>query len=591
MPTPRPARLSPALPLLGLLGAGALTACSSPLQRSAEQQLRESLLGSHRAFLESVAGSGDVEIRRETSEVEDSMSDTRLAEVDRMSGMESYENNAVDTGLNLRGEDDDDSLVELSLQRAIALALRHNIDLRSARLTPAIAESQITQAEAVFDAVIFANADYALTDDPAVGDGGIAGLSTDQQRDVLDLNGGIRKRLTTGGQVQLETTFSRVDEEPTLQDTVPFWDTDVLLSINQPLLRGFGEEVATAQVTLAVNARAAAAEQLRETVIAVIDATEEAYWDLLFARQQLLIQTELLKRTVEERDRIKAREAFDTTLIRITEANSFVELRRADVIRARQQWRVASDQLKRLMTAPELPLAEETLLVPTDQPVDEPVSFSLLEVLTTALQRRPELQQALIDIRDAGVRRDVASNELLPLLDLSGGVRLNGISGEDGGDSYENLAEGDYIDYLVGLDFEYPLGNRAAEGLLNQRDLERRQAVTEYQRQAQDVVLEVKNALRDIITQHDIIGAARAARRAAADNLRGIIVQQNAGVELTAEFLLDLLLSAQQRLADAETQEVRALTDYMIAISELYRVQGTLLERNGIDFQPQTPEF
>jgi outer membrane protein TolC len=518
------------------------------------------------------------------------MTDERRRTVDALSGIETYDKGVVNLGKNLLGREDG-LVVQLSLQRAIALALRHNLDLRSARLTPAIAETQIIQAEADFDAVIFANADWAKTDNPAVGDNaGFAGLSTDQTRNVLDLNAGIRKRLTTGGQIQAETTLSRIDESPTLQDTVPYYDADVLFSINQPLLRNFGSAVATAQISLARNARRSSVEELRGTVITVIDQVEESYWDLLFARRQLLIQTQLLERTIEERNRLKGRILIDSTLIRLTEANSFVELRRADTILARQQWRNASDQLKRLLNAPDLPLADEALISPTDEPIEEALTFSLLDSVTTGLRERPELRQAVLAIRDTAIRREVAENQKLPLLDLAGGVRFSGVSGDGADEAYEDLAEANYIDYLVGLDFEYPLGNRAAEGLYAQRTLERRQAVAEYQRAAQDVVLEIKSAIRDIITQYDLIGAARAARRSAADNLRGINVQEEAGVKLTPEFLLDLKLQAQQRLADAETREVRALSDYMIAISELYRVQGTLLQRNGIDFQSEGRE-
>ena len=591
MPQPTtPRLLAAALPLsCGALLTG--PGCNSPMDVVGDDDLRSSLLESHRRFLASVSGAGTVTVEREQSEVEASMSEERRRTVDEMSGMEAYADTELTTGLNLQGLNNQDTVIDLSLQRAVALAVRYNLDLQSARLTPAIAETQITQAEADFDAVIFANADWSVLDDPAVGDGGtLAGLTSDQQRDLLDLNVGIRKRLITGGQVQLETTASRIDEDPTLADTVPYFDTDVLLSVSQPLLRGFGRQVATAQISLAQNAQQVAVQELRSNLIELVDAVEEAYWDLLFSRQQLLIQAQLLERTIEERDRIEARRDFDATQIRLTEANSFVELRRADVIRARQQWRLASDQLKRLLNAPSLPLADEALILPTDNPIDEPLTFSLMDAVTTALRERPELRTALLDIADTGIRRNVANNNILPLLDLSAGIRLNGVSGEDIPDSYSELGEADYIDYLLGLDFELPVGNRAAEALLAQRTLERRQAVLEYRRSAQDVVLEIKNALRNIITQHDLIGAARAARRAAADNLRGINVQQEAGVELTPEFLLDLKLSAQQRLADAETQEVRALSDYMIAISELFRVQGTLLERNGIVFDTDALE-
>jgi len=42
------------------------------------------------------------------------------------------------------------------------------------------------------------------------------------------------------------------------------------------------------------------------------------------------------------------------------------------------------------------------------------------------------------------------------------------------------------------------------------------------------------------------------------------------------------LLEAQRDLADAKVNEVRATADYMLALAELERAKGTLLEYNNI---------
>ena len=48
---------------------------------------------------------------------------------------------------------------------------------------------------------------------------------------------------------------------------------------------------------------------------------------------------------------------------------------------------------------------------------------------------------------------------------------------------------------------------------------------------------------------------------------------------------MDLKLSTQQRLANAEIQEIQALTDYNTAIARFFQIIGTLLDHNGIEFQ------
>ena len=88
-----------------------------------------------------------------------------------------------------------------------------------------------------------------------------------------------------------------------------------------------------------------------------------------------------------------------------------------------------------------------------------------------------------------------------------------------------------------------------------------------------------------MVQAYELMGSTRAARRAAADSLRAIEEQEQAGAALTPEFLLDLKLDTQRRLAEAQIAEVEAQVNYNIAIAEFYRAMGTLLDRNGIDFQ------
>ncbi len=562
--------------------------CESPLDRSRDEAVRQAVVQSQRAFLAPLAEGGIVELKRDASDVEAGLTEQQRQELDTMSGMGAYEDRPADAGMDLLGEQEEAS-VALTLQRAVRLAVENNLDLATARLTPVIADRQLDQADAVFDAELFANLEYSNLDTPGPSTGLVPGLSGDRQSETTALTTGIRQTIrATGGRVQLETTATRTNDDPSLAGVAPFYDADLLLTLEQPLLRNFGRDVTEAQVALAGNARDAAVQDLRASTINLVDAVIQAYWDVLFARQQLLIQSKLLERTVDDRDRIKERLEFDVSKVRFTEANSFVELRRSDVIRARQQWRAASDQLKRLINADDLPLADETLIIPADQPLDAPLSFSLLDTVTTALAERPELRAAALAIDDTLVRQRVADNAKLPQLDLTAGVGLNGVDIDNAAGAYEQLSDADYLDFLLGLDFAYPLGNRGPEALAEQRRYENEQAVLDYRRLSQDVVLEVKGALRDIVTQYELIGAARAARRAAADNLRAIQAQEDAGVALTPEFLLDLKLSAQQRLADAETQEASALTGYMTAISELYRTQGTLLDHMGVRFDDPT---
>jgi len=560
-----------------------LTACKGPMQRTPEQALRESMIAAHRAHLAAVAGAQNVKISREPSDVESELSDDRRSELDGMSGMSAYRDKSPDFGPDLLGVEDEGGL-KLSLQEAVALAVKNNLDLRVARMTPAISEARIVQAKAVFDATFFTDLNYSKLDTPQPG-GFVPGLSGNTKRENVELSTGIRKPLISGGQITFQADLDRNEAVPSVFGVAKFYNSDVLVNLQQPLLRNFGSDLNRSNIVLAQNDKLAEAQNLHKELLNTAALVESGYWELVFAHQELLVRVRLKERSTDDRDRLIERRGYDASPVEITEANSFVELHRADVIRAREAVRVASDQLKRLINAPELPLADETLILPVDRPVDEPITFSLLDLVTTALRSRPEMKIALLDIKDASVRQRVADNARLPLLNLAASVAVNGVAIANGQESFAELGEGNFIDYILGAQFEMPIGNRSAEGLYRQRQLERRSTALQYQRQAQDVVLEVKNALRKVQTSYELIGATRAARRAAADSLRAIEVQEASGVALTPQFLINQKLSTQERLADAEVQEARAMTDYHSAIALLYQSAGTLLERNNIEFR------
>ncbi|WP_428388661.1 TolC family protein [Mucisphaera sp.] len=564
----------------GLVLSGLLSGCQSPLDHDPEIALRDAILNSHRAELEAMVTAPVTQVSREDSDVTAEMTDERLEELDEMSGVAAYANDPLELGPDLQGVLDGPR-VRMTLRQAIETAVRNNVDLQVARFGPGIARAQRVQAEAAFDATLFADLGYFRTNTPGPrGSGGGFGSGVDVVSDSVSGQVGIRKNLISGGSAQVATSFTYTEDQ--FSGTTSFFDHDISATITQPLLRGFGRDVNLTQIQISRHAEAVSQQTLRQNLLALALSVEQAYWNLGVAEQTLLIQLRLLQRTEEDRNRLIKRQEFDVSPVRITEANSFVELRRAEVIRARQVVRQQSDTLKRLLGDNDLPIAGETLVLTTDRPPDQAIRYSLLDAVGTAIQRRPEVAISLYDIKDASLRMRLADNLRLPALDLTTGVAFNGVSVDSVGDAASNSIEGNYIDWNVGVAFEQPIGNRSAEAVLEQRRLERRAAAAAYERTVQDVILDVKNAMRSVINAYELIGSTKAARRATADSLRAIEEQEDAGVALTPEFLLDQKLATQQRLADAEIQEAQALADYATAIAQLYEVTGTLLERNSI---------
>jgi outer membrane protein TolC len=286
---------------------------------------------------------------------------------------------------------------------------------------------------------------------------------------------------------------------------------------------------------------------------------------------------------VQVRDTLAGRRELDITLAEYADAVARVEQRRADVIRVRRQVRAASDALRLLINDPQMTISSEAVLYPLDQTIEAPISYNLREAILTAIDNRPEIQQAALGIQDATIRERVTGNERLPLLNLSAQMAYSGLDDNAGG-AYDNLGGGDFIDYVLGLAFEYPLGNRAAEARHRAAGLQRTATVLGYQRAVQDVILDVKSALRDVITNYELILATRSFRVAQAENLRTLLVEEQTLAGLTPEFL-NLKFTRQETLAQAQRQEVQSLVNFDKSVAALYRAMGIGLAMKKINVE------
>ena len=106
-------------------------------------------------------------------------------------------------------------------------------------------------------------------------------------------------------------------------------------------------------------------------------------------------------------------------------------------------------------------------------------------------------------------------------------------------------------------------------------------AVASYKKGIQQATIEVKSALRNIVTNAALIQANKAFRIAQTENLRALTVEEETMAGLTPTFL-NLKLQTQSGLAMARIAEIRAIVDYNKSISSLYQAMGTSLDQRQI---------
>lgn len=616
LPSRRPARRP--CHLLGLAGsptgiarlvaialacAALLPGCTSPLSDNPSDELRHSILQSAtREIRQAQSYPEAIGLTRENRTAELKINEKFLEEDEKLGGpnadlrtilkksLEKDPNRQLPEAMplapGLSGQPP--RTVSITLEHAIRQGVEHNLNVQFARLAPAVMESQVVAAQAAFDWLFFHNFQWNDTDQPRVR---TFGNSVDSDmRQVVDFTTGIRKRLVTGGQFTLQHEFRYTDVDTPGLSSIPnpSREANIVLQLDQPLLRNFGSDVALAQVRINKNQERDEIQSLKTTLIMNVGDVEEAYWNLVRAQEDLKIVQRLYIRGVEVRNIIKERLNVDAKPVQFTDAQARAISRFSNVISAQNAVAQASDRLKLLMNDPDITVASDVQLLSADSPLDQPIRFSVLDAIETSVANRPEVQRALLSIDNTSIRRQVAANGLLPRLDLRLQTQFSGLGGSTG-DAYDDLFKGGHTDFLAGLNFEQPIGNREAEATLRQRNLETSQAVIAYRNTIQGIVSEIVVALRNVTTNYRQIENTRAARLAASESLRALEVEEDLTQPKTAEFL-NLKLQRQEQLADSEQREIQALTEYNISLARLHSAMGTSLKRNKIMFDTQNVE-
>lgn len=574
-----------------------VTGCSSPLDGPGQGPvLDEKLSGVIDREMQTVSEwETDLGSERPPSQVEEELAH-RMEELEGLVPVPDGSDLDFTLGIDLNGEPQ--KQVPVDLQDAVRMALQNNLLLQNARLQPAIQREQVIQAEAVFDVVLGGGYSFTKTRTPLqrtdvteidtlFGGGGNIDVNPSVSNvRTNDAEVSLSKQLTTGGQVELTSSLQRIN---TIGDDGvrfypnPYWQPSLTLDFSQPILRGFGEKVNLAQVYISQKLEQEAIEQMRQSLIDTVANTEIAYWNLALAWRSLGIQLWLVEASIELRDIVNLRRGYDASLADWAQAVAVVEQRLADVIGFQLSVKEASDQLKVLINDPRFPLAGETVLAPIDEMIHTPIVVDLRSALLVAVSMRPDVRQSIYEIEIAQIEEVVADNGRLPELDFQAQVSTTGMS-KDFDDSYDRAYGGDFISYVLGLTFEYPLGNRAAEAAWREQRLERSAAMVNYRTSIQTAILDVKTAMRDVIANSELIDATRNARLATAEYLRSLEVERETIATLTPTFL-NLIFQAQASLASARTSEFQAIVDFNTSVVDLYTAMGTILDMHQIGIE------
>ncbi len=466
----------------------------------------------------------------------------------------------------------DGETLKLTLESAILQALDNNVSFQIDRLEPEISRTREILQKSVFDASLTASAGASESRTDTEPEDG-SKTSSDMNTDYA--GAGLSKLFSPGTAVNLDLDYTASStENGTDSDSEELsWD----VAFTQALLLGRGMNVNLAQVRQAELDTEISLYELKGAAESLAAQTERAYWDYILAERSIDIyqkSLELARRRIDEvKERILVGQLAETELAafeaeaagrmeQLINAEGNLAKKRLNLIRIlnlndkNSNW----DQKIDLIDAPEL----------------KPLELDTVEShVKTAMMKRPDLNQARLLIKKREVELVRTKNGLLPKLDLflnlGGSAYSDSFSGQDD-------SEGDEFQAGIGVNLEFPLQNRQATAQRRQSLVSYKQTELALKNMVQLVQVDVRTAYVDVQKAEEQIKAARATR---------IFRQKTLDAEnekfQVGKSTAFLAAQSQRDLVASQINEISAIIEYRKALLELFRLEGSFLERKGLN--------
>lgn len=474
--------------------------------------------------------------------------------------------------------------LNMSLESVVLGTLHHSAHVRVAADAPLIRQAAVDEAAALFDFRAFMESNFTDVSNP-VGNTLTTGGPDRLIEQDASYDAGVRKLTRIGTELEASQQFGYLDNNSVFLVPPQQGNARMAISLTQPLLRGVGRSYNESLVVLAEIDASVAKDELVKRLQEVLRKVHEAYWDLYLQRSVLLQRARLHQHAREILAELEARRQLDVLGSQLARAEAAVLSREAGVIRAEAAVRNAEARLRSLVNDPLLSPAHAVEFVPLDNPGWRQPEVEIYTSLGAALQNRPELVQLSKEIRAAQLRADVSRNDMLPMLDLLVSTYVSGLHGHaDLGSAWQQQFIDGRPSYSAGLLFEYPLGNRAARSRREQRLLELRQLTNQLEATMARVRMEVEIATREVETTAREMNSRYHEMRAEEMEVHHIAQrwQMLPADGQMAGMVLDELLDAQDRLAEAELKFASAQVAHRIAHVDLLQVSGSLLRYEAV---------
>ena len=461
--------------------------------------------------------------------------------------------------------------LKIDIKQAILLAMENNRSLIVERMNPQISRTFEKEELAAFEPVLGAEVSPKRTIADRLSR---AGASTESS--IVDAVTGtvsLSKLIPTGTSVALQGSTSYTDSS-LYSDT--FASNRLGLSVTQALLQGRDINANMARVNQARLDTLISEYELRGFAETLLDDVESKFWDYAVAQKQIEIYADSLslaeKQMAETQERIAIGSLAETEL---AAAQAEVALGRENLINARSN--LAKERLNLLWLLNPSPSINWNREVVLEYQTLLP-SIKLDDVeqhVQVALKMRPDLNQARLQIKRGDLEVVKTKNGLLPKMDLFVAYGNTGYA-----DTFNRAMrefDHDKYDVTVGLTLEYPPANQAARARHSRAVISKQQLLASLDNLIQLAQVDVRSAYIEVTRTREQISATAATRNFQQEKLRAETEKFRVGRSTSL-----LVAQVQRDLVASQIAEIQAVANYLKALVDLYRLEGSLLQRRGL---------
>jgi outer membrane protein TolC len=494
----------------------------------------------------------------------------------------------------------------LTMGDLINLILQNNLDINVNRYSPLSSQYVIATMYRPFEPTMHVQASVGRSTNPATT---ILAGAANPSTLTGSYNIGFAQTLTTGSIVGVDATMNRSSSNSNFSTLNPSWTGSLRYSFTQHLMQNFGRDVNLHSVRVAQTNQKISESQFEQQLIDLVAQAQRSYWDLVFAAEDIKVKqrsVDLAQKTLSDNEvqvRIGTLAPID-----VIQSKSEVANRKLAFVSSTYSEVQTQDQVKKLITNQGDPGTILAKLAPAEG-VRMPQASDVLPIeqeIKIALENRPEMKQLQLGLENKKLDTAYFKNQLLPTVDFVAQYTQTGVAGAKAATNpffgatapvNPDLIGGvgttfgeifgcafplhcNYNSYSVGVSVQIPLRNRAAQGDYSRALTDQRTSEQKLTAQAQQIALEVRNALTQVDMNKAKIEAATTARELAEQQLTA----EQKKFELGAS-TIRFVLEEQRNVAQAQTDELQALVNYTKSLVDLDHATGMTLKKNNVEIE------